>query len=63
MFDDHSEILLKYFRKCGELLATVVIEDFGALQLNSTVTPRPQSVPPVWFAFNCKHISILLDVS
>ncbi|CAF1603544.1 unnamed protein product, partial [Adineta ricciae] len=32
--------------KCGELLVTVVIEDFGALQLNSTVTPRSQSVPP-----------------
>ncbi|CAF1216031.1 unnamed protein product [Adineta steineri] len=32
--------------KCAELLVTVVIEDLGTLQLNSTATPRPQSVPP-----------------
>ena len=35
------------YRKCAELLVTVIMEDLGGLQLNSITTPRPQSVPPV----------------
>lgn len=36
-----------FYRKCAELLVTIILEDLGALHLNSIPSPRCQSVPPV----------------
>lgn len=44
----HRMKIISCHRKCAELLVTIILEDLGALHLNTITAPRSQSVPPVY---------------